>query len=81
MKTYQVLKNGKPLPMSKGNLKEVVDHIRILEDGLDRYKEHSPYTIGLIEKTEPSLHFAGRTIYSNEEDKRAYQERWGLWGL
>jgi hypothetical protein len=47
MKTYQVLKNGNPVPMSKGNLEEVVDHIRILEDGLDRYKEHSPYTIGL----------------------------------
>ncbi len=48
LQNYQALKNGVPVPMSKGTLQEVVDWIRVLESGLDRYTQHSPYTIARI---------------------------------
>jgi hypothetical protein len=48
LQNYQALKNGVPVPMSKGTLQEVIDWIRVLESGLDRYTQHSPYTIERI---------------------------------
>jgi hypothetical protein len=48
LQNYQALKNGVPVPMSKGTLQEVIDWIRVLESGLDRYTQHSPYTVGRI---------------------------------
>lgn len=47
---YQVLRNGEPMKMSQGTLQEVVALIRVLEDGIDRFTSHSPFTIGLVEE-------------------------------
>jgi hypothetical protein len=48
LKNYIVLKNGKSMGSFIGTLKQCYEAIRVLEASLDRYKEHSPYTIGKI---------------------------------
>ena len=52
VKTHQILRNGKVIKDTEGTLGEVIGRIRFLESFLDRLKEHSPYTIGLIEDTD-----------------------------
>ena len=47
LKNYEVLKNGKNMGFV-GTLEEMVKYIRYLESFIDRYKEHTPYTIGRI---------------------------------
>ena len=42
---YRVLKNGKSMGSFIGTLDQCVKAIRILEASLDRYTQHSPYTI------------------------------------
>lgn len=46
---YQVLRNGEPMKRSQGTLQQVVSLIRLLESGMDRLTQHSPYTIGNVE--------------------------------
>ena len=46
---YQVLRNGEPMKGAQGRLKQVVILIRLLESGLDRLSQHSPFTIGRVE--------------------------------
>ncbi len=43
---YIILKNGKPMDFEPRPLQNAVWLIQQLELGLDRLKEHSPYTIG-----------------------------------
>jgi len=42
---YVVLKNGEPMNI-KGTLEQIIRHVRLLEQGLNRHLQHSPYTIG-----------------------------------
>tara|TARA_Y100000817_G_C16389844_1_gene338488 strand:+ start:309 stop:455 length:147 start_codon:yes stop_codon:yes gene_type:complete len=42
---YIILKNGKPMDFEPRPLQNAVWLIQQLELGLDRLKEHSPYTI------------------------------------
>ena len=51
LNNYVILKNGKPFVDSEGKkllytLNAAVEMVKIMEFGLDRYKNHSPYTIG-----------------------------------
>ena len=48
LNNYTVLKGGKPMGSFIGTLNQCVEAIRILESDLDRYAQHSPYTIGKI---------------------------------
>ena len=48
LNNYRVLKNGKSMGSFIGTLDQCVKAIRILEASLDRYTQHSPYTIGRI---------------------------------
>jgi len=34
----------------KGSLDEIIRHVRLLEQGLNRHLQHSPYTIGKVEQ-------------------------------
>jgi len=45
---YEVLRNGTPMKHSRGNLQQVVALIRLLETGIDRFTQHSPFTIGKV---------------------------------
>ena len=45
MNNYIILKNGTPMDFEPRPLQSVVFLIQQLELGLDRLKEHSPYTI------------------------------------
>ncbi len=47
---YQVLRNGKPMKGSAGDLRRVVNLIRLMEMGMDRFTQQSPFTIGKVEK-------------------------------
>ena len=42
---YQILKNGKLL-INAQDIETATVYIRSLESNLDRYTQHSPYTIG-----------------------------------
>ena len=51
LSSYVILKHGKPLVDPKGKkllytLDNAVQMVKILECNIDRYKSHSPYTIG-----------------------------------
>ena len=46
---YEVLRNGTPMKNSQGNLQQVVALIRLLETDIDRFTQHSPFTIGKVE--------------------------------
>ena len=46
--THFVAKNGKRMYGSIGTLQEVISLVRLLESSIDRVKQHSPYTIGVI---------------------------------
>ena len=46
MDNYIILKNGKVMDFTPRPIKQVIWLIQQLESGLDRLKEHSPYTIG-----------------------------------
>ena len=48
LKNYQVLKNGKSMGSFIGTLDQCIKAIQLLESGLDRYAQHSPYTVGRI---------------------------------
>jgi hypothetical protein len=48
LKNYHVLKHGESMGSFIGTLNQCVEAIRVLEASLDRYVEHSPYTIGRI---------------------------------
>jgi hypothetical protein len=48
LKNYEVLKNGKPMGSFIGTLDQCIKAIQLLESGLDRYTQHSPYTVGRI---------------------------------
>lgn len=43
---YIILKNGEPMDFEPRPLQNIVWILNELERGLDRLKEHSPYTIG-----------------------------------
>ena len=45
LNNYQVLRNGKPTGVT-GTLDFIVKAIRNMEKSLDRFTQHSPYTIG-----------------------------------
>ena len=47
LKNYQVLKNGKPTGVT-GTLDFIVKAIQSMEKSLDRFTQHSPYTIAKI---------------------------------
>lgn len=42
---YIILKNGKPMNFEPRPLDNAIHLVRELEKGLDRLKQHSPYTI------------------------------------
>ena len=46
---YQVLRDGEPLKGSEGSLQKVIALIRYLEMDMDRFTQHSPFTIGSTE--------------------------------
>ena len=46
MDNYIILKNGEVMDFEPRPIKQVIWLIQQLESGLDRLKEHSPYTIG-----------------------------------
>jgi len=52
MKNYIILKNGKSFVDDKGifigTLDQCIKAIQLLESGLDRHTQHSPYTIGRL---------------------------------
>lgn len=43
---YIILKNGKPMSFEPRPIVNAIYLVQQLESGLDRLKEHSPYTIG-----------------------------------
>ena len=43
---YIILKNGEPMDFEPRPLQNIIWILNELERGLDRLKEHSPYTIG-----------------------------------
>ena len=45
---YRVLRNGEPLKGSEGTLDKVIQLIRYLEQDLDRFIQHSPFTIDKV---------------------------------
>jgi hypothetical protein len=49
LKNYIVLKSGKSMGSFIGTLDQCIKAIQLLESGLDRYTQHSPYTIGRIQ--------------------------------
>ena len=46
MDNYIILKNGEVMDFKPRPIKQAIWLIQQLESGLDRLKEHSPYTIG-----------------------------------
>lgn len=44
-KQYIILKNGRRMSFSPRNLNAAIELVRMLEEGLDRLTQHSPYVI------------------------------------
>jgi len=42
---YIILKNGRRMDFQPRDLNAAIELVRILEEGLDRLNQHSPYTI------------------------------------
>jgi len=42
---YIILKNGNPMTFAPRPLEAAIELVRMLEEGMDRLTQHSPYTI------------------------------------